>query len=164
LPPAIERQLLTIEQLTTQVRAADRDVAQVAEAHDVCRRLTTVPGIGPTTALRYVAALDTVGRFPSAHAVEAYLGLTPGEKSSSGRQRRLGITKAGPRALRSLLVQAAWAARRAAPTDPLVRWARAVEQRRGRKAATIALARKLAGILYALWRDDAVYIPSRGAN
>ena len=164
LPPAIERQLVTIEQLTVQVRAADRDVALAAEAMDVCRHLTTVPGIGPTTALRYVAALDTVTRFASAHAVEAYLGLTPGEQSSSGRQRRLGITKAGPRAVRSLLVQAAWAARRAAPNDPLIRWARAVERRRGRKTATVALARKLAGILYALWRDQTDYTPIRSAR
>jgi hypothetical protein len=62
-----------------------------------------VPGVGPSTALRFVAALDVVTRFASAHKVEAYLGLSPGEKSSSERQLRLGITKAGASSVRFIL-------------------------------------------------------------
>ena len=96
-----------------------------------------------------------------AHAVESYLGLVPGEHSSAERQRRTGITKAGPTALRWCLVQAAWAARRARRKDPMQRWADQIEQRRGTRVAVLALARKLAGILYALWRDGAVYEPRR---
>src|SRR5262245_13737183 len=76
-------------------------------------------GVGPNTALRFVAALDAIGRFPTAHKVEAYLGLVPGEQSSSQKQRRTGITKAGSPALRHTLVQAAWAAQRCRRTDPL---------------------------------------------
>ena len=91
--------------------------------------------------------------------METYLGLVPSEHSSSQKQRRTGITKAGSPALRHTLVQAAWAAQRCRRTDPLQRWARAVQRRRGTRVAAVALARKLAGILYALWRDGTTYTP-----
>jgi transposase len=70
----------------------------------------TAPGIGPVTAVRFVAAIDEPGRFATAQHVQSYLGLTPGEHSSSERERRTGITKAGSMELRRTLFQAAWAA------------------------------------------------------
>ena len=164
LPPAIARQLDTIEQLTAQVAAADRELAQLVRGDAVCRRLRSVPGVGPVTATRFTATIDNPGRFGAAHAVGAYLGLVPGEHSSGDRHARLGITKAGPPALRTTLVQAAWALRRARPNDPMVQWARRIERRRGRKIATVALARKLSGVLYALWRDGTVYDPARATR
>lgn len=159
LPTYIERQLRTIEALTMEIGAADRELAATAKADPVARRLMTVPGVGPSTAVRFVAALDEISRFSGAHAVESYVGLVPGENSSSERRRRTGITKAGPSALRWCLVQAAWAARRARRRDPMQRWADEVEKRRGKRVAVLALARKLAGMLYAMWRDGAVYDP-----
>jgi transposase len=94
--------------------------------------------------------------------VESYLGLTPGEDSSGSRQRTTGITKAGSSALRRTLVQAAWSAMRTC-TDPMVRWALEVMHRRGKRIAVIALARKMAGIMYALLRDGTKYNATRGA-
>ncbi len=157
LPEHIERQLIVLDELNRQIRAADCQLRTLAKAHPVCRLLMTVPGIGPVTAVRYVAALDQVGRFKTAHSVAAYLGLTPGEHSSSDRQQRTGITKAGPAALRRTLVQAAWSAMRTARDEPMVMWAEQVAQRRGRFIAVVALARKMAGILFALWRDGTTY-------
>jgi transposase len=116
------------------------------------------------TALRFAAAVDDIARFPSAHLLESYVGLVPGERQSSERQQRLGITKAGPTRLRWALIQAAWSARNSRPNDPMVLWSREVEKRRGKKVAVVALARKLAGILFALWRDQSVYEPLRGAT
>jgi transposase len=83
--------------------------------------------------------------------------------SSSERARRTGITKAGPTRLRWALVQAAWNFRRTRQDDPAVLWSRGIEQKRGRRIAIVALARKLAGILYALWRDGTTYDRLRGA-
>jgi transposase len=163
LPTHIERLLMSIEQLTIQIHAANKEVARLAGEDQICQRLMTVPGVGPVTALRYVAAVDEKARFRGAHAVESYLGLVPGEYSSSGHKQRLAITKAGPASVRWVLVQAAWAMRRTRPTDPAVLWASEVEKRRGRRVAIIALARKLAGILFAIWRDGTVYDPARGA-
>ncbi len=58
-------------------------------------------GVGPVTAIRFVAALDESRRFTSVAQVQFYLRLTPGENSSSNRKRRTGITKAGPPAVRA---------------------------------------------------------------
>jgi transposase len=109
-----------------------------------------------------VAALDDMSRFLTAHAVQAFLCLTPGEHSSSQRQQRTGITKAGPPAVRRTLVQAASNLRRLKPLDPISQWAAGIEQPRGKFVATIAVARKLAGVLFAIWRDGSTYQAHHG--
>lgn len=159
MPRFVERQLEALEQMTEHIKEADQEVKELAKKDPVCRRLMTVPGVGPVTALRFVAALDEVERFAGAHQVESYLGLVPGEHSSSDRKRRTGITKAGSAQVRWTLVQAAWSARRCRPKDLMVSWAQQIEKRRGKNVATMALARKMAGILYAIWRDGTVYNP-----
>ena len=159
LPEYIERMLKAIEALNEQIVAADKELEQMAEQDPVCQRLMSVPGVGPVTSLRFVAALDDVARFPTSHAVQSFLGLTPGERSSSERQQRTGITKAGPAPVRRALVQAAWNLRRFRPADPISLWAAQIEQRRGKFIATVAVARKLAGVLFALWRDGSRYEP-----
>jgi transposase len=161
MPTYVERQLLAIDAVNEQLKAADLDIKELAEGNKLCVRLMTVPGVGPVTSLRFVAAIDEVGRFPNAHAVESYIGLTPGEHSSSDRKHRTSITKAGAPKLRWALVQAAWAARRCRTkgVDPMVHWSLQVEARRGKRIAVVALARKIAGVLYALWRDGSTYKP-----
>jgi len=160
LPEYVEVQVSLIGSLTEQIRFSERRLARLAAADVVCKRLMTTPGVGPSTALRFVAAVDNVTRFESAHKLQAYLGLTPGEMSSAERQARTGITKAGSSSVRWTLVQAAWSLRthcRAPRARPLQLWAMEIEKRRGKQIATVALARKLAGILYALWRDGTTY-------
>ena len=157
IPTYVERVLTGIMELSLRIVEMDQELKQCASADPTCQLLMTAPGVGPTTAVRFVAAVDDVKRFPTAHRVEAYLGLTPGENSSSDRKRRTGITKAGPSRLRWVLVQAAWNARRCYKDHPLVLWAAEVEKRRGKNVAITALARRLAGILYAMWRDGRPY-------
>jgi transposase len=160
----VESLLTTSEHLASQIRDADKRLAKLAKADSICMRMMSVPGVGPVTSVRYAAALDDRSRFSSAHHVESYVGLVPGEKQSSERQERLAITKAGSTRLRWALVQAAWTARNTRPNDPMVRWSFEVEKRRGKRIAVVALARKLAGILYAIWRDGTAYDPRRGAK
>ena len=162
VPSHVERLLVVIESLNEQIAAADKQLRELAKSEPVCQRLMTVPGVGPTTAVRFVATLDDVKRFGTAHDVQSYLGLTPGENSSSTRVRRTRLTKAGPPQMRFLLVQAAWTAIRTAPTHPMVLWAKRIADRRGKQIASVALARKLAGILFALWRDNTSYDRSKG--
>ena len=161
LPDHVERQLRALSSIQQEVKAADKQLRTLAGEIEVCRRLMTVPGIGPVTAIRFVAAIDDPTRFSSAHRVQSYLGLTPGEHSSSERERKTGISKAGPTALRLCLVQAAWQAFRT--TQPIATWAHQIAERRGRPIAVVALARKLAGIMFALWRDGTSYRPTLGA-
>jgi transposase len=159
MPLMVERLLVLIEAFNQQISEADEELEQIAEKDPICRRLMTTPGVGPVTAVRFVAAVDQIDRFETAHKVEAYLGLTPGEDSSSMRVRRTGITKAGPPRLRWALVQAAWSLWRTRPTDRNVVWAQEVAKRRGKRVAIVALARKLAGILFAMWRNGTDYNP-----
>ena len=118
-----------------------------------------MPGVGPITAVAFVAALDDVARFDNAHQVQAYLGLVPSEYSSGERQLRGRITKRGNSRVRWLLVEAGWRVLRSA--DPgaaaLRAWGERIALRRGKRIAVVALARRLAGILYAVWRDDTTY-------
>lgn len=159
LPGHVERLLVVIDSLNEQIALAEQELKQLAEDDPICRKLMSVPGVGPVTSMRFVAAIDDVSRFSSAHAVESFLGLTPGENSSSDRKQRTGITKAGPAAVRGALVQAAWNLRRVRPLDPISQWAANIELRRGKFVATVAVARKIAGILFALWRDGSLYAP-----
>lgn len=160
MPDMVERLLLVIEALTEQIAKADKELERIAEEDPVCRRLMTTPGVGPVTAVSLVAAVDQIDRFETAHKLEAYLGLTPGEDSSSERERRTGITKAGPPRVRWALVQASWSLWRTRPLDRNVVWAQEIAKRRSKRVAIVALARKLAGILFAMWRDGADYDPN----
>src|SRR5262249_32363484 len=118
----------------------------------------SVPGSGPRTAAG--ATVDDVTGFRRAHQLEAYWGLIPCEWCSSEVQRRGRITKAGNGRMRWLLVQAAWCIlrRRKKPETAALRdWADRIAARRSRSIAAVALARRLAGILFAIWRDGVVY-------
>ncbi|MCA9582419.1 MAG: IS110 family transposase [Myxococcales bacterium] len=164
LPPHILAMLRTIDGLSAEITALDVSVAQMAKGDALCSRLMTVPGVGPVTALRFVAAVDDVQRFHDAHQLESYFGLVPGEHSSGNRKTRTSITKAGSVKVRWVMVQAAWSAWRCRPNDPMVQWAQRIAERRGRKVAILALARKIAGILFALCRNGKSYDPSRAAD
>lgn len=150
--------------LNAEIAAADRRIAQLAAADPVVPLLATAPGVGPITASALVATIDDITRFRSAHEFEAYLGIVPGERSSgersSGEKRRVGrITKAGNARARWLLVEAAWriVRSRSEETAALRAWAAGIAVRRGKQVAVVALARRLAGILYAMWRDGVRY-------
>lgn len=164
LPSYVLRQLQTIDLLSEQIKEADKDLELQTKEDEICQRLMSTPGVGPVTALRFVATVDSIARFNNAHVLESYIGLTPGENSSGDKQRRTGITRAGAAALRWTLVQAAWSLRRCRPNDPMVLWNREIERRRGKQIAIVALARKLAGVLFALWRDGTHYNPLKAAE
>ena len=118
----------------------------------------TAPGIGPITALTYRATVDTIDRFADAGSASAFFGLVPREDSSGERQRRGRITKAGPPMARSLLIQAAWVVwRQRAAGGQLHAWVLRLADRRGKRIAIVALARRLSRILYAMWRDGTDY-------
>ena len=154
-----------LETLGPAIAAADRRTRTMAERDPVTQNLLTAPGVGAITALAFRATVDDVGRFPDAGAVTAYLGLVPREASSGERQRKGGITKAGPRPTRAALVQASWAIwrMRRGLAAALHAWVHRLAQRRGKKVAVVALARRLARILFAMWRDGRPFEARAGA-
>ena len=155
--------LAVMRHLNHQLTYSDEVIERVAVSDERVQRLRTVPSIGPVTATAFVATIDDVGRFRRAHEVEAYLGLVPRELSSGETQRRGRITKAGPSRTRRLLIQAAVSILRRRPpeAEALGLWALRIAARRGKHVAVVALARRLAGILYALLRDGSVFEPQR---
>jgi len=150
---------VVLEPVNVQIDLADQQLAATAGADPLFARLRTAPTIGPVTAVAFVATLDEVSRFRTAHQVEGYLGLTPREHSSGERQRRGRISKTGNPRMRALLVEAGWRILRSndPAAAPLRAWAERIAARRGTNVAAVALARRLAGILYAMWRDGTTY-------
>ena len=152
-----------LELLHAEIKSADKRIAAIVAEDPVIQRLCTVPGVGPITATAFVATIDAIERFAGAHQLESYLGLVPSERSSGEKQRKGRITKAGNSRLRYLLAEAAWSVllSRKDSTLELREWAQRIAMRRGLKTAIIALARRLAGILYAMWRDGTTFEPRR---
>ena len=164
LPAHLERVLVVLETLREQIAQADTELKALARADLRMRRLMTVPDVGPVTAARFVAALDDVDRFPNAASVASYLGLIPGENTTGFRAKRTRLTRAGAPQVRWALGQAAWSIYIHRPQDPMVQWAKQVAARRGAQVAIMALARKLAHVLYAMWKHGTTYDPARGAR
>jgi transposase len=138
----------------------DEDLYRLAYANELCRRLMQIPGVGPICALTFCAAVSEPNRFQDSTAVGCYLGLTP-RLHQSGLTSRMGrISKMGNAAARSLLVQASVHFMRASPKDvELHAWASRIELRRGRGKARVALARKLAVVMLAIWKSGQDYQP-----
>jgi transposase len=153
--------LAVMRQISQQVAYSDEVIERMTATDERVQRLRTVPHVGPVIAAAFIATLDDAHRFRGAHAVEAYLGLVPRELSSGDSQRRGRITKVGNGRMRWLLVQAALSIlhRRRPEAEALRIWGKRLAARRGKKVATVALARRLAGILYALLRDGTTYNP-----
>jgi transposase len=149
-----------LEGLTPQIALVDKKLEQLCAEEPVIGQLSTVPGVGLIVAAAFVSVIDEAKRFGRAHEVESYVGLVPSEETSI--HRKLGsITKHGNSYLRALLVQGAHSVFRLRADDPLKRWGEAVAQRRGKRIAVVAVARRLVGILWAMWRDGSIYDPTK---
>lgn len=155
--PLSMRELLTREReelvrLDERVKEFDAQLDALAREDERCRRLQTIPGIGPKVASALVAAAGDGREFASGREFAAWLGLTPRQRSTGGRTVLGGISKRGDRYLRSLLIHGARAALRAAAKreDRRSRWAVSVHARRGANIAAVALANKNARTAWAL--------------
>jgi len=137
-------------QIVALTRAVQRQVSDDA----VCRRLMTMPGVGPMTALAFRTAIDDPARFRHSASVGAYIGLTP-RRYASGEIDRMGrISRCGDPLLRSYLYEAAnIMLGRVRKANPLKSWGTKLARRAGFKKARVALARKMAVVLHRMWRD-----------
>lgn len=164
LRPALEPVLEQITSLTDQLFVFDRQIEDLAHSrYPETELLTQVSGVGALTALTYVLTLEDPRRFRDGRQVAAYLGLVPG-RHDSGQTKRAGrITKEGDKMLRRLLVQSAhYILGPFGPECELRLYGQKLVERGGRyakKKARVAVARKLAGLLYQLWLHGEVYDP-----
>ena len=163
LAPLLEQ----IASLTQQIRSADRGVEHLAETqYPEVTLLRKVPGVGPVTALTFVLTIGDAKRFARSRDVGCYLGLRPRQQQSDERDPQLGITKAGNRYLRTLLVECAQHVLGVFGADTaLRRWGLSLAERGGKNAkkrAIVAVARKLAVLLHRLWVTQEPYEPFYG--
>lgn len=149
LAATIEPLLSSVAALKHEIERLDKAVMARAKGDPACRLLTTAPGVGPVTALAFVATIDDAERFVASRAVGAYVGLTSRRWQSGAMNYSGRISKHGDAMLRALLYESAnsllTVVRRA---HPLKDWARRVRKRTSHKKACVALARKLAVILH----------------
>lgn len=139
-------------ELDRRIAAFDEEFAASARADEAARRLATVPGIGPINATALVAAIGNASAFRRARDLTAWLGLVPRQATTGGKPKLLGITKRGSRYLRKNLIHGARAVlpRLAAMDTRLGRWLRELLARAHRNTVVVALAAKLARIVWAV--------------
>jgi transposase len=144
--------------MRTQELAFDRQVYALAKADPVSRLLASAPGVGAIVALTFRAAVDDPHRFRRARQAGAQFGLIPRRYQSGEIDRMGGISRAGDASVRAALYEAATAILgRLKRNDPLALWAHRLAARRGLKRARVALARKLAVVLLAMWKTQTCY-------
>jgi transposase len=141
--------LRQIDFLDSELAIVDRQIASQVLGSPPMRRLLTLPGVSAVTAFTLVAAVGEIGRFPTPQHLVSYLGLDPRVSQSGNDPARHGrISKQGSGEARHVLVEAAWHAIRT--TGPLRAFAQRVKSRRGTNVATVAVARKLAVLVWQL--------------
>ena len=150
------QQLQAYEQWIAEL---ETEIAKTFRESDACRRLATVPGIGPIIATALVSSVGDPSQFRNGRQFAAWLGLTPTQRSSGGKSLPGSITKRGDSYLRTLLVQGARAVMHFVHRrdDRHSRWIQAVMHRRHPSVAAIALANKTARIAWVILTSDAAY-------
>ena len=156
-------------EIDRRVRYYDARIREMSENMDEVRRLQTIPGVGPLTAVALVAAVGDGSQFKDGRDMSAWLGLVPRQNSSGGKQRSGGITKTGGTQLRTLLNHGARAVVRSALrnekiNDPMHRKARKLHPRIGHNKTTSAIANTLARICWAVLTTGQDYNPGIGAS
>jgi transposase len=150
-----EPMLMVWQSLREQIRILDDQLLTRAKADPATRRLMSIPAVGVIVALAYVAVIDNPDRFRRSSTVGAYVGLTPRRYQSGNVDCAGHISKCGDALLRSYLFQAANAMLTRKMTDStLRRWGRALVTRIGLRRASVAVARKLAVIMHAMWKNE----------
>jgi len=150
----VEPLLVVRRVLHEQLGILHRRLLAIARDDEVCRRLMTVPGVGPVVALTYRATVDVPARFRNSKAVGALFGLTPAQHQSGESDRTSGISRCGDEMMRVMLYEAAQIMLvRSARWSWLKAWAMNIARHRGMKKAIVALARRLAVIMHRIWID-----------
>lgn len=155
LVPIFKALMQARRDILARIAALDSQIRAVAKRHETVRLLMTAPGVGPITAMAVVAAFDDASRFRRSSSAGAYLGLTPRRYESGEVSRNGRVSKRGDGFTRKCLFEAANAIFcRNLGSPSLQSWAKAIAERTGPRKAKVALARKLAVTLHAMWRTN----------
>ena len=160
----VEPLLVVRRALREQIGVLHRSVLAIVRDDEVCRRLMTVPGVGPVVVLTYRATVDVPARFRRSKSVGAVFGLTCSRDQSGERDRPGAISRCGDEMMRAMLYEAAQSMLRSRKWSWLKAWAMQIARRRGIKRAIVALARRLAVIMHRIWVDSTEFRWTREAT
>jgi transposase len=162
--PPLAREVLAslvgqLRDLEARIAGLDRRLVQMTRADPVCRMLAEIPGVGPVIATAFTAAVPDPGRFSSGRHLSAWLGLVPGQHSTGGKPRPLGLSKRGDAYLRRQLIHGARALVRVSRgrSGGLWSWVAGLLARRPFNVVVAAVANKLARILWAMLSRGEAY-------
>ena len=148
-----------IDEIDVRINDVDTKLNTAHKASEVSQRLVTIPGVGPVTALTLAVEIDPA-MFESGRHLAAWAGLTPKERSTGGKQRMGGISRAGNERLRCLLVSGATAVIRFATrpgNEHASAWLLKLLQHKPRKLVAVALANKIARVAWAMMKSGEAY-------
>jgi transposase len=154
----VEPLLAVLATMLEQFAQLTKQVLDVAKGETTCRRLMSVPGVGPITALSFRATIDSPDRFRRSRDVGAHLGLTPSRYQSGETDIQGRISRCGDEIARTALYEAAHSLLvRSKKWSSLRAWGMGIAKRRGMARARVAVARKLAVILHRMWCDGSEF-------
>ena len=152
---------LEMQYLQGQIDESDKLIRRIAGELEDCRRMVSVPGIGPLTATATIAAIGNGSAFKKGRGFAAWLGVVPGEHSTGGKQTLTDTSRRGNRYLRKLFVQGAHAVlqQRMKQSNGLNTWLAQLTSRKRIQVAAVALANKMAGMVWAVLSKGEAYRP-----
>jgi transposase len=154
----VEPLLAILATMLDQLARLTKLVLDIVRQEKVCRRLMSVPGVGPITALAFRATIDRPDRFRRSRDVGAHLGLTPARYQSGETDIQGKVSRCGDELARTALYEAAHTLLvRSKKWSSLRAWGMKIAKNRGMARARVAVARKLAVILHRMWRDEAEF-------
>jgi transposase len=141
-----------LDQLTGRIEQMDAVIQQTAKENEACQRLSEIPGVGPVTATALIAAVGNASDFRKGRNLAAWMGIVPGEYSTGGKQKLLGISKRGNKYLRTLFIQGARSVvqQRHKQTPGLSSWLAQLLARTHQNVVIVALANKLVRMAWAV--------------
>ena len=147
------------EQPAARIEEIDRVIQKTARENEACQRLTEIPGVGPVTATALVAAVGNGSTFKKGRNLSAWMGIVPGEYSTGGKQKLLGISKRGHKYLRRLFVQGARSVlrQRHKQVPGLSIWLAQLLGRTHQNVVTVALANKMVRMAWAVLYKNEPY-------
>jgi len=147
--------------LDEQIEECDRLIVHIAREHEPCRRLLAIPGVGPVIATATIAAIGNGAAFKKGRGFAAWLGVVPGEHSTGGKQQLTGTSRRGNKYLRKLFVLGAHTVllQRTKQAPGLSTWLASLIARKRKQVATVALANKMARMVWAVLCKGEAYRP-----
>jgi transposase len=152
---------LEMQYLCRQVEESDKLILRIAGDHEACRRLIAIPGIGPITATATIAAIGNGAAFKKGRGFAAWLGVVPGEHSTGGKQKLTRTSRRGNKYLRKLFVQGAHSVllQQTKQSAGLSTWLAQLTSRKRIQVATVAMANKMARMVWAVLSKGEAYRP-----